>query len=113
LDEVTTTGPTTVFEVAGSIVSRFTWTPADFGVNNSTSADLAGGDRALNRQIAISILKGETGVRRDIVLVNAAAALIAAGVATNPKEGMRQAAASIDSGAAWQKLQQLIDFKNK
>ncbi len=113
LDEVTTTGPTTVFEVAGRAVSRFTWTPADFGVNNSTPADLAGGDRAMNRQIAISILKGETGVRRDIVLVNAAAALIAAGVATNPEDGMRQAAASIDSGAAWQKLQQLIDFKNK
>jgi anthranilate phosphoribosyltransferase len=113
LDEVTTTGPTTVFEVAGRAVSRFTWTPADFGVHNSTSADLAGGDRALNRQIAISILKGETGVRRDIVLVNSAAALIAAGVATNPQDGMRQSAASIDSGAAWQKLQQLIDFKNK
>jgi anthranilate phosphoribosyltransferase len=111
LDEVTTTGPTTVFEVTGRRVSRFTWTPADFGVNNSTSADLAGGDRALNRQIAISVLKGATGVRRDIVLVNAAAALIAAGVAKDTEDGMRQAAASIDSGAAWSKVQQLIEFK--
>jgi len=108
LDEVTTTGPTTVFEVAGREVSRFTWTPQDFGVNQASPADLAGGDRALNRQIAVSILKGETGARRDIVLVNAAAALMAAGVAANPMDAMQQAAASVDSGSAWSKLQQLI-----
>ena len=110
LDEVTTTGPTTVFEVAGQKVSRFTWTPADFGVGQANAPDLAGGDRVVNRQIAMSILKGEPGARRDIVLLNAAAALIAAGVAENPQDGMRQATASIDSGAAWSKLERLIEF---
>jgi anthranilate phosphoribosyltransferase len=113
LDEVTTTGPTTVFEVVGHKVSRFTWNPADFDVSQANRADLAGGDRTLNRQIAESVLKGEAGVRRDIVLVNAAAALMAAGVAANPQDGMRQAAASIDSGAAWSKLERLIEFGRK
>ncbi len=110
LDEVTTTGPTTVFEVAGRQVSRFTWTPSDFGVGQANSPELAGGDRVVNRQIAMSILKGEPGARRDIVLVNAAAALMAAGVAENPQDGMRQSAASIDSGAAWSKVERLIEF---
>lgn len=110
LDEVTTTGRTTVFEVAGREVSRFTWNPADFGVNQANPADLAGGDRVLNRQIAESVLKGETGARRDIVLVNAAAALMAAGVAANPRDAMREAAVSVDSGAAWSKVERLIEF---
>jgi anthranilate phosphoribosyltransferase len=110
LDEVTTTGPTTVFEVAGREVSRFTWNPADFGVSIASPADLAGGDRALNRQIAESVLKGEMGARRDIVLVNAAAALMAAGAAANPQDGMRKAAASVDSGEAWSKVERLVEF---
>jgi len=110
LDEVTTTGPTTVFEVAGREVSRFIWSPADFGANQANAADLAGGDRVLNRQIAESVLKGEKGARRDIVLVNAAAALMASGVAANPKDAMRQAAVAVDSGAAWSKVERLIEF---
>jgi anthranilate phosphoribosyltransferase len=110
LDEVTTTGPTTVFEVVGHEVSRFTWNPADFGVSYASTADLVGGDRVVSRQIAMSVLKGEAGARRDIVLVNAAAALMAAGVAANPRDGMRQAAVSVDSGAAWAKIEQLIEF---
>jgi len=113
LDEVTTTGPTTVFEVAGQKVNRFTWNPADFGVDHASPADLKGGDRALNRRIAESVLKGEPGARRDIVLVNAAAALMAAGVAANPKDAMRQAAASVDSGCAWSKVEQLIEFTRR
>src|SRR5260370_42166969 len=83
LDEVTTTGPTTVFEVVGQAVSLFTWSPADFGVAPAKAPDLAGGDRTINRQIATSILKGEAGASRNIMLVNAAAALMAAGVAEN------------------------------
>ncbi len=113
LDEVTTTGPTSVFEVVGREVSRFTWSPADFGVGHANASDLAGGDRVVNRQISMSILKGEAGARREIVLVNAAAALMAAGVAGNPLEGMRQASASIDSGAAWSKVERLIEFGRK
>ena len=110
LDEVTTTGETVVFEVMRNAVSKFRWTPADFCVPQARGADLAGGDRARNREIAIAVLQGQTGTQRDIVLVNAAAALLAAGIAESPREAMQHAGKSIDSGAAWAKLQQLAEF---
>ncbi len=83
LDEVTTTGSTIVFEVAGRQVTPLSWSPADFGVAPANAVDLSGGDPAQNRDIAIAVLQGEHGPRRDIVLVNAAAALLAAGPATD------------------------------
>jgi anthranilate phosphoribosyltransferase len=110
LDEVTTTGPTTVYEVIHDTVSRHSWSPADFGVSQANAADLAGGNPAMNRAIAVAILEGRRGPPRDIVLVNAAAALVAAGVAAGLRDGMKRAAESIDSGAAQAKLQQLINF---
>jgi anthranilate phosphoribosyltransferase len=110
LDEVTTTGSTTVFEVTRRDVNPRSWSPSDFGVTHANAADLSGGDRALHREIAIAVLRGETGPRRDIVLVNAAAALLAAGPATDLRAGMRLAAHSIDSGAAWKKVEQLALF---
>ncbi len=110
LDEVTTTAPTAVFEVAGSQVIRHTWSPADFGVPSAALADLQGGDRASNRATAMAILSGERGPRRDIVLVNAAAALVAAGLSETLQEAMRQAAQAVDSGAALRKLHQLAEF---
>jgi anthranilate phosphoribosyltransferase len=110
IDEVTTTGPTLVFEIARSEVRRFRWTPEDFGVSRAEIGDLRGGDRARNAEIAAAILKGETGAHRDIVLVNAAAALLAAGLADSPRAAMERAAHSIDSGAAWTKLQNLAGF---
>jgi anthranilate phosphoribosyltransferase len=110
LDEVTTTGSTLVFEVTGSRVRSFTWTPADFGVPQASSEALHGGDRACNAAIATAILQGQPGAQRDIVLVNSAAALIAAGGATDLRDAMERAAKSIDSGAARTKLQQLIAF---
>ena len=113
LDEVTTTGSTEVFEVRLNCVQRFSWSPADFGVERAQLADLAGGERAINRKIATSILEGERGPRRDIVLVNAAAALIAAGLAANPAEAMRIAKESVDSGAAAAKLEALAKFSGR
>jgi anthranilate phosphoribosyltransferase len=110
LDEVTTTGPTTVFEVCGDRVHRHTWTPADFGVELSTPADLKGGDRHVNCGIACAVLQGTKGAQRDIVLVNAAAALLAAGHADDLVDGVRVAAASIDSGAAWSRVEALRRF---
>jgi anthranilate phosphoribosyltransferase len=110
LDEVTTTGETAVFEVTGDGVRRLTWNPSDFGVPPARPADLAGGDRPLNCQIAQEILHGKRGPQRDIVLVNAAAALLAAGVVPHLVEGMRRAAESVDSGAAWEKVEQLRAF---
>jgi anthranilate phosphoribosyltransferase len=110
LDEVTTTGLTYVFEVTREGVRKLSWNPSDFGVEPSTEAALHGGDRATNCRIAQEILRGEAGPRRDIVLVNAAAALVAAGAAENIGVGMRMAAQSLDSGAAWTKVEQLAQF---
>jgi anthranilate phosphoribosyltransferase len=117
LDEVTTTGSTLVFEVTGARVRSFTWTPADFGVPQANREALRGGDRACNAAIATAILRGQPGAQRDIVLVNSAAALLAAGIAADLREAdlrdaMQRAAESIDSGAAWTKLKQLAAFSH-
>ena len=84
LDEVTTTGSTLVFEIAGSLVRSFEWTPDDFGIPPAAIESLRGGDRACNAAIATTILQGQLGPHRDIVLVNSAAALLAAGVRHRP-----------------------------
>jgi anthranilate phosphoribosyltransferase len=110
LDEVTTTGTTLVFEIAGSEVRSFPWTPSDFGVRQADISELRGGDRARNSEIATAVLKGETGAQRDIVLVNSAAALLVSGIAGSPLAAMELAAHSIDSGAAWEKLRRLAEF---
>ena len=107
LDEVTTTGSTLVFEITGSHVRSFEWTPDDFGIPRAAIESLRGGDRACNAAIATTILQGQLGPHRDIVLVNSAAALLAAGSATDLREAMDRAAQSIDSGAALTKLRQL------
>lgn len=75
-----------------------------------TPETLRGGDARTNAGIIESILKGEKGPRRDVVLINAAAALVAAGAAVSLKEGFKAAADSIDSKAAWNKLQNLREF---
>ncbi len=113
LDEVTISGATDVFEVHQNRVRRFVWSPADFGVQPAQLADLAGGDRSVNRRIATSILEGERGPRRDIVLVNAAAALLAAGAAAEVAEAMRLAERSLDSGAAARKLEALAGVSGR
>ncbi len=110
LDEITTTGPTLAYEIcSGSTVKR-TLTPEEFGVPRAVLDDLKGGDPAVNCSIARSILEGERGPKRDIVLVNASAALIAAGQAGNFLNAMEIAAESLDSGAARRKLEQLAAF---
>jgi anthranilate phosphoribosyltransferase len=110
LDEVTTTGTTLVFEIAGSEVRSFHWTPSDFGVRQADIGELRGGDRARNSEIATAVLKGAMGAQRDIVLVNGAAALLVSGIAGSPLAAMELAARSIDSGAAWEKLRRLAEF---
>jgi anthranilate phosphoribosyltransferase len=110
LDEVTTTGPTAVFEVTREGVRRFEWSPSDFGVEQADASDLEGGDRTVNCEIATSILRCSRGAQRDIVMVNAAAALVVSGQAKDLLEGMEQAAESIDSGAAMDKIDELASF---
>jgi len=110
LDEITTSGTTMVFEIAGSQVRSFKWAPADFGIQPTEVSELRGGDRTRNAEIAKRVLQGEQGPRRDVVLINSAAALIVAGISDSPLDALQRAAASIDSGAAWQKLRQLAEF---
>ncbi|MBI4874702.1 MAG: anthranilate phosphoribosyltransferase [Acidobacteria bacterium] len=110
LDENTTTGQTQAFEISQGEVTPRTLAPEDFGVARARAEDLAGGDRDENSRIARAILDGETGPRRDIVLVNAAAALVAAGRAAGFEEGVALAARSIDSGAAGARLEHLAAF---
>ena len=110
LDEVTTTGPTAVFEVTNKNVVRQLWSPSDFGVPHANAADLSGGDRQTCREIAMAVLHGQRGPRRDIVLVNAAAGLLAAGAEANLRSAMDLAAQSIDTGAARKKLDDLVRF---
>jgi anthranilate phosphoribosyltransferase len=110
LDEITTTGPTLAFEIRQGQVTRQTLTPADFGVPASNPDDLKGGDTQANCAIARAILEGERGPQRDIVLVNAAAALVAVGRAHDFLEGVLLAEAAIDSGAALGKAKALANF---
>ncbi len=110
LDEITTTGPTLAFEIRDGSVTRREFTPEDFGVARASIEDLRGGDREVNCEIVRSILGGAAGAQRDIVLVNAAAALVAAGMAHGFRQGVALAAESIDSGAALGKLRALAQF---
>jgi len=110
LDEITTTGPTLVLEIAAGAVREYTVTPDDFGLPPAGAEDLRGGDAETNERIAREILAGARGPRRDIVLANAAAALAAAGKARHFRDAVALAAASIDSGAARRKLEQLTAF---
>ena len=107
LDEISTTGPTDVYEVWTGRLRQHLWTPDDFGVRVASLAELAGGDPERNAQIAREILAGASGAPRDIVLVNAAAGLVAAGLSANLRSAMTLAARSIDTGAAAGRLAQL------
>jgi anthranilate phosphoribosyltransferase len=113
LDEISTTGESLVAEVREGMVRVAPVRPEDFGVPRATIADLRGGDREQNAEIIRGVLGGEPGPRRDIVVVNAAAALVAGARARDFKEGAQQAAQSIDSGAAGRKLQALAETSQR
>jgi anthranilate phosphoribosyltransferase len=112
LDEISNTGESRVSEVREGVVRTFTLKPEDFGLPRATIADLRGGDREQNAQIIKGILAGEDGPKRDIVLINAAAALMAGGKARDLKEGVALAAHSIDSRAAQVALERLVNLSH-
>lgn len=112
LDEISNTGESRISEVCEGAVRSYTVRPEDFGLPRASIEDLQGGDRAQNAQIIRAVLDGEPGPRRDIVLMNAAAALVAGGRARDLKEGVSVAGRSIDSGAARHKLDDLIGFSH-
>ncbi len=100
LDELTTTGPSTVYETRNGDVRHRMLDPAELGLPRAAPEDLKGGAVEENARIARAVLAGEPGPRRDVVLLNAGAALEVAGKATSLEDGVRLAAGSIDSGAA-------------
>ncbi len=110
LDEISLAGETKVGEVHRGIVRVYEIRPEDFGLGRAPISAISGGDAAHNAALIRAILTGEPGPRRDIVIANAAAALVAAGQAADFLEGARIAAESIDSGAALNKLDALIAF---
>jgi anthranilate phosphoribosyltransferase len=113
LDEISISGKTQVGEVRRRAVRLYTVTPDDFDVARAPLLAIAGGDAKQNAALIRAIFAGEAGPWRDIVIVNAAAALVAAGRATGFREGARLAADSIDSGAAQQKLEALVAFTSE
>ena len=109
LDELTTTGPNRVSHYADGAVRSYDLDPGDLGLSRAHIADLQGGDAPENARILRGILSGEIdSSKRDVVLLNAGAALVAAGVADDIPAGIALAATSIDSGAALAKLDALI-----
>ncbi len=110
LDEITITGSTRVGEVREGKVQTYEIVPEEFGLQRAALVDIAGGDAAQNATLIRQILEGAKSARRDIVLLNAAAALVAAGLADRLRDAIPLAASAIDSGAAHAKLQSLISF---
>jgi anthranilate phosphoribosyltransferase len=102
-----------VAELKEGEVTVYTITPEQFGLSRATEADIVGGLGEENAQITKAILSGEKGPKRDIVLLNAGAALYVAGKASDIKEGMVLAAESIDSGKAMEILNKVVAFTNK
>ena len=113
LDELSNTGESRVSEVREGVVRTFAVRPEDFGLARATIGDLRGGDREQNADIIRRILGGEPGPRRDIVLMNATAALVVGGRARDLKEGVGIAAQAIDGGAARQKLDALVALSQR
>jgi len=112
MDEITTTSETLVAEVTREGVTVDTIRPEQFGIRRCTMSDLTGGDATANASIVRSVLGGEIGPRRDIVLLNAAYGLMAAGRAGDALEGIALAAAAIDSGKAMGQLEMLAKMTN-
>jgi anthranilate phosphoribosyltransferase len=112
LDEITITGPTRIAEVRDGNVRTYEVTPEEFGIKRATLEELSGGDAAANAAIIRDILAGKKSPRRDVVLLNTAAALVAAGKTEHLGDALPFAARSIDSGAAAGKLDALVRFTN-
>jgi anthranilate phosphoribosyltransferase len=113
LDEITITDKTKVSEFVNGNVKDYFIHPSDFGIAAGRPEDLKGGDAKDNAAITVEILNGMKGAKRDIVLLNAAAGLVASGKAGDFKEGIKLAAEAIDSGSAMKKLEQLKAFTNR
>ncbi|MCA9016619.1 MAG: anthranilate phosphoribosyltransferase [Planctomycetaceae bacterium] len=113
LDEVSLWGKTTVFEITGSELRHFEWTAADFGLAECDVSQLVVESSEQSAQTILDIFHGEQGAARDMVVANAAAALLAAEKASNLEQAVQNAAQLIDTGKVLEKLKHLIEFTSK
>ncbi len=113
LDEMTTAGPTKISELSGGKVRTYEVTPEELGLARADLEALKGGTPETNAALSRNILAGQGGPARDIVMLNAAGALVAAGKAASLADGLELAARAIDSGGAADKVEALIEFSNK
>ena len=112
LDEITTSGPTTVAALEGGKVTTFEINPADVGFETAKPEQLRGGDADTNAAALTAVLKGTKGPFRDVAILNAAAAIVVAGKAKDLKEGVAIATKSLDSGEAAGRLDRLVAVSN-
>ncbi len=112
LDEISITGRTRITQLKGGSIETYHIEPEDFGMRRAPVDRIRGGSRGENARILRGVLEGERGPKRDVVLLNSAACLAAAGLAADLEEGIKTAESSIDSGKAREKLESLIDFTN-
>jgi anthranilate phosphoribosyltransferase len=112
LDELTTTGPSTVLDVRDGEIREGVLDPAEVGIGRATLEDLQGGDAAASAGLARDVLGGQPGPKRDVVVLNAGAALEVGGVAADLAEGIDRAAASIDEGKAAAVLERWVAVSN-
>lgn len=113
LDEISLSAPTRISELIDGKIKTYDLRPEQFFNRTGELQDLAGGSPSENAAITLGILKGEKGPKRDVVLLNAGAALVVAGEAVDIREGIHLAGEAIDSGAAQDKLQKLIQFTHQ
>ena len=113
LDEITTTAKTFIGEFDGNEIVSYDISPEELGFERADPQDLKGGDLNTNLQIALDILNGQQGPKRDIVVLNAGYGLFVAEVARSINEGIKKAAESIDMGKAMEKLESLREFTNR
>lgn len=114
VDEVSLTGPTRVFDVNQSAVTKYDITPADFGLPVVDASELETHDAGLVARVTRELLAGRhTGPRRDVVLANASGALVAAGIAGDWRDGVVRASDAIESGAALACLDRLVEVSNR
>jgi anthranilate phosphoribosyltransferase len=113
LDEMTTTGPTSVVELADGAIRSFQVTPEEVGLARAKAGDLKGGDAAHNAAALTGVLRGAHNAYRDIAVLNAAGALVVAEKARNVNEGVEQASEALKSGKARQTLARLVEVSNE
>lgn len=112
LDEITITGETRVTELNEDTIKTYTIKPEEFGLKTCEISEIIGGDREENASILIEVLKGKKGGKKDILLLNAGAALYVSGKVKSIKEGVIKAREIIDTGLAYKKLEELIEISN-